>query len=150
MADDPLANDSSGSGSGSGSATNAGTSFFGAHGAAGANVRVVCRVRPQNQREINAGGKMCISFDEDGRGLKLKGGYFDDYGDGMGGDAHADDSAFGGGRQFTFDKVFGPSCTQADVYDVAGRPIIESALQGYNGTVLCYGQTGSGKPVTTD
>ena len=56
------------------------SSFFGAHGAAGANVRVVCRVRPQNSREKEAGGKPCVQIDDDGRGLKLKGGYFDDFG----------------------------------------------------------------------
>ena len=30
----------------------------------------------------------------------------------------------------------------------AGAPIVQSVLQGYNGTVMCYGQTGAGKTFT--
>lgn len=34
------------------------------------------------------------------------------------------------------------------MYDTAVRPVVESALRGFNGTVLCYGQTGAGKTYT--
>lgn len=37
---------------------------------------------------------------------------------------------------------------QKDVYDVAARPIIDSVLDGFNGTVFAYGQTSSGKTHT--
>lgn len=46
---------------------------------------------------------------------------------------------------FTFDGVLGPHTSQEGVYDAAARDVVESVLQGYNGTVLAYGQTGAGK-----
>ena len=38
--------------------------------------------------------------------------------------------------------------TQKDVYDVAAKPIIDSVLEGFNGTIFAYGQTSSGKTHT--
>jgi hypothetical protein len=35
--------------------------------------------------------------------------------------------------------------TQADVFDLTGKPAVENALQGYHNTIFAYGQTGSGK-----
>lgn len=37
---------------------------------------------------------------------------------------------------------------QMEVYDTAARPIIDSVLEGFNGTVFAYGQTSSGKTHT--
>jgi Kinesin motor domain len=34
--------------------------------------------------------------------------------------------------------------TNAEVYDQVGQPVVDSVLDGFNGTVLAYGQTGSG------
>lgn len=31
-----------------------------------------------------------------------------------------------------------------EIYNEVGKPVVESVLDGYNGTVLAYGQTGSG------
>ena len=53
-----------------------------------------------------------------------------------------------GPLKFTYDAVFSPSAAQRDVYDYAARPIVESVLEGFNGTVFAYGQTGSGKTFT--
>ena len=38
--------------------------------------------------------------------------------------------------------------TQKQVYDEAAKPIIESVLDGFNGTIFAYGQTSSGKTHT--
>lgn len=38
--------------------------------------------------------------------------------------------------------------TQQDVYDASARPIIDSVLEGFNGTIFAYGQTSSGKTHT--
>ena len=51
-------------------------------------------------------------------------------------------STSGGGaeqRAFTFDAAFGPSATQAEVYDATARRIVDSVIDGFNGTVrhLC-------------
>ena len=34
------------------------------------------------------------------------------------------------------------------MYDVAAKPIIDSVLEGFNGTIFAYGQTSSGKTHT--
>jgi len=49
------------------------------------------------------------------------------------------------GPRFTFDRVFDPTTTQAQLYDQAVAPLIQKCLQGYNATIFAYGQTGSGK-----
>ena len=49
---------------------------------------------------------------------------------------------------FRFDRVFDMESTQKQVYDLAAKPIIDSVLDGFNGTIFAYGQTGSGKSHT--
>jgi len=51
-------------------------------------------------------------------------------------------------KQFTFDCVAGENTTQEEVFQSVGKPIAESCIQGYNGTIFAYGQTGSGKTYT--
>lgn len=41
-----------------------------------------------------------------------------------------------------------PFATQAEVYEITGRPAVASALEGYHCTLFAYGQTGSGKTYT--
>ncbi|KAJ3160014.1 Kinesin-like protein kif3a [Geranomyces michiganensis] len=48
-------------------------------------------------------------------------------------------------KTFTFDSVFDIQSTQQEVYNKTARPIVESVLAGYNGTIFAYGQTGTGK-----
>lgn len=42
------------------------------------------------------------------------------------------------------------SSSQKDLYDETFRPLVESVLQGYNGTIFAYGQTGTGKTYTME
>ncbi|KAG2373292.1 hypothetical protein C9374_012281 [Naegleria lovaniensis] len=51
-------------------------------------------------------------------------------------------------KAFTFDYVANPLTTQKEIFDCCGKPIVDSCLSGYNGTIFCYGQTGSGKTFT--
>nr|XP_044999138.1 centromere-associated protein E-like isoform X4 [Jaculus jaculus] len=53
-----------------------------------------------------------------------------------------------GSKSFSFDRVFHSNETTKNVYDEIAVPIIDSAIQGYNGTVFAYGQTASGKTHT--
>lgn len=48
---------------------------------------------------------------------------------------------------FKYDGVL-HNATQEDVFEACGREVLEKALQGYNGTIMCYGQTGAGKTYT--
>ncbi|KXS18436.1 kinesin-domain-containing protein, partial [Gonapodya prolifera JEL478] len=49
---------------------------------------------------------------------------------------------------FRFDAVFDRDASQEEVFDVVAKPVVQSVLEGYNGTVFAYGQTGSGKTFT--
>ncbi|KAL3533752.1 hypothetical protein ACH5RR_007273 [Cinchona calisaya] len=52
-----------------------------------------------------------------------------------------------GRKVFQFNRVFGPTATQDDVF-ADTRPLIRSVMDGYNVCIFAYGQTGSGKTHT--
>ncbi|XVF57555.1 hypothetical protein PTKIN_Ptkin06aG0215200 [Pterospermum kingtungense] len=52
-----------------------------------------------------------------------------------------------GRKSFTFNRVFSPSVTQAEVFSDM-QPLVRSVLDGYNVCIFAYGQTGSGKTYT--
>nr|DBA24860.1 TPA: hypothetical protein GDO54_012458 [Pyxicephalus adspersus] len=51
-------------------------------------------------------------------------------------------------KVFTFDNVANMDATQESVFSCVAKNIIESCMNGYNGTIFAYGQTGSGKTFT--
>ncbi|XP_024286224.1 kinesin-like protein KIF3B [Oncorhynchus tshawytscha] len=51
-------------------------------------------------------------------------------------------------KSFTFDAVYDFESKQSDIYDDTVRPLVDSVLQGFNGTIFAYGQTGTGKTYT--
>uniref|UniRef100_T1JZ75 Kinesin-like protein n=1 Tax=Tetranychus urticae TaxID=32264 RepID=T1JZ75_TETUR len=51
-------------------------------------------------------------------------------------------------KQFTFDAVYDCNSKQTEIYDETVRPLVDSVLEGFNGTVFAYGQTGTGKTYT--
>ena len=94
-----------------------------------ANVNVICRFRPMNDLEKTTGNETVANF------------------------TSPTSLTFHSSREknvyrFNFDRIFPPSSTQQDIYDFGVKGIIESVLDGYNGTVLAYGQTSSGKTYT--
>jgi len=46
--------------------------------------------------------------------------------------------------KFQFEKIL-HNASQDETYESCAADIIDSVVEGYNGTVLCYGQTGAGK-----
>ncbi|KAL9464087.1 hypothetical protein AB3S75_001813 [Citrus x aurantiifolia] len=51
-------------------------------------------------------------------------------------------------KNYCFDHVFGPGCTNLDVYTARISSVISGVVQGLNATVFAYGSTGSGKTYT--
>ncbi|XP_014298603.1 kinesin-related protein 4 isoform X2 [Microplitis demolitor] len=50
--------------------------------------------------------------------------------------------------RFHFDYIFGTEANNQDVFDQTVKPIVQAAMNGFNGTIFAYGQTGSGKTYT--
>eukprot|EP00939_MAST-03C_sp_MAST-3C-sp1_P004135 g4135.t1 len=50
-------------------------------------------------------------------------------------------------RAWSFDRVYGPSASQEDIY-LSVKSSIHSVANGINATIFAYGQTGSGKTYT--
>ena len=53
-------------------------------------------------------------------------------------------------KTFTFDQVYDETSTQKEIYDNTAKNIVQSSLDGYNGTIFAYGQTGTGKSHTME
>ncbi|XP_065175869.1 uncharacterized protein LOC135805712 [Sycon ciliatum] len=49
---------------------------------------------------------------------------------------------------FTFDHVFDQTSTNSGVFEAIAKPIVQSTLAGFHGTIFAYGQTSSGKTHT--
>ncbi|KAG0602290.1 hypothetical protein M758_10G004500 [Ceratodon purpureus] len=50
--------------------------------------------------------------------------------------------------RFTFDHVAGEFVSQGEVFRMAGLPMVDNCVAGYNSCMFAYGQTGSGKTHT--
>lgn len=44
--------------------------------------------------------------------------------------------------------MVGEFTSQEDIFKIAGRPLAQAALEGYNACIFAYGQTGAGKTFT--
>jgi len=52
------------------------------------------------------------------------------------------------GRSYVFDRVFGTTATNQEIYSSLGSEVLQKVLRGYNSALFCYGQTSSGKTFT--
>ncbi|KAL1771790.1 kinesin KIF6 isoform X1 [Sigmodon hispidus] len=50
--------------------------------------------------------------------------------------------------RFKFQRIFDQDAKQEIIFEIIAKPVAESVLAGYNGTIFAYGQTGSGKTFT--
>lgn len=94
-------------------------------------VRVAVRLRPRNAEEAVADADLpdCVELQPELKRLKLRRNNWDL-------------------DTFEFDEVLTEFASQKRVYEVVAKPVVESVLDGYNGTVMAYGQTGTGKTYT--
>lgn len=103
------------------------------------NIRVFCRVRPSlnNESETDIAQIQYPDQSEDCKEINIVG--------------PEERTALGTvnrkNSNFSFDRVFGPSTQNAEVFDEISQ-LVQSALDGYNVCIFCYGQTGSGKTYT--
>eukprot|EP00794_Sanderia_malayensis_P005578 gene5578-6267_t len=51
-------------------------------------------------------------------------------------------------KSFQFDHVFSSSQSNEKICEKLSKPMVSSALEGFNGTLMAYGQTGTGKTYT--
>lgn len=46
---------------------------------------------------------------------------------------------------FNLDQICDENTTTQDLFDKVTKPIVESSVNGFNGTIFAYGQTSSGE-----
>ncbi|WRX33999.1 Kinesin motor domain - like 10 [Theobroma cacao] len=100
----------------------------------GVNVQVILRCRPLSEDEMRIHTPVVISCNESRREVCAVQNIANKQID----------------RTFLFDKVFGPSSQQKELFDLAVSPIVNEVLEGYNCTIFAYGQTGTGKTYTME
>lgn len=110
------------------------------------NVQVAVRCRPMNDRERVHAERPILVCDEERREVVFNAPPTQR----KPLPSMATSASLNGKRTFTYDHVFEPCATQADVYQRLVEPIVEEVLHGYNCTVFAYGQTGTGKTHTME
>ena len=75
-------------------------------------VKVVVRVRPLIDLEVQGGASECVTVDAESSTI------------------------FVNDRSFSFDYVFGSRCSQEFVYEESVHELLRSSLNGYNATVF--------------
>eukprot|EP00960_Hanusia_phi_P037420 752938-Hanusia_phi.AAC.3 len=98
-------------------------------------VKVVVRCRPMSRREVEDNRQQIVSMNVDAGEVTVR---------------NPESDMKEAAKPFTFDQVFDSQCEQELVFETTAQPIVDSVLQGYNGTVFAYGQTGTGKTHTME
>ena len=107
------------------------------------NVKVFCRIRPENEKEHSTGLGICLEPTSQNSlkiivdNLNINTGIKENY---------TEKSS----QDFTYDKVFPSDTNQKTIFDIVAKPLITAAFEGINGTLFCYGQTSSGKTYTME
>ncbi|KAE9033406.1 Kinesin-II subunit [Phytophthora rubi] len=99
------------------------------------SVRVCVRIRPLSTKEIQDGRTYIVHAKPAQGEISLA-------------NPEADDRE--PPKKFTFDAAIPPESSQQDVYAQAATDIVESVVNGFNGTIFAYGQTGAGKSHTME
>jgi hypothetical protein len=79
-------------------------------------VKVAVRVRPQSDRELDAGNKVVTAASSDSQII------------------------VNGKRHSAYDYAFSQNITQAELYNSCVKNLVSGVFNGLNGTILAYGQ----------
>eukprot|EP01064_Diplonema_japonicum_P013625 TRINITY_DN2116_c1_g3_i1.p1 TRINITY_DN2116_c1_g3~~TRINITY_DN2116_c1_g3_i1.p1 ORF type:complete len:509 (+),score=77.21 TRINITY_DN2116_c1_g3_i1:61-1587(+) len=103
-----------------------------------ARIEVAIRVRPENTFELSQSKhKNIVEVQDDVIFLHPE-----------------EDSAHHAGTKrrkphsYVFDRVYGPTSSQLDIFNGTVKDLLPSIFNGYNSSVFCYGATGAGKTYT--
>ena len=107
------------------------------------NVKVFCRIRPENEKEHSTGLGLCLE-PTSANSLKIT---VDNLSINTGLKENYNEKSY---QDFTYDKVFPSDTTQSTIFETVAKPLITAAFEGINGTLFCYGQTSSGKTYTME
>lgn len=91
-------------------------------------VKVALRCRPRNSDEKMANDAAAVTIEDNNQGVII--------------------SSDNDEKTFVFDHSYGPSASQTQLFEELAEPLVDKALEGFNGTIFAYGQTGSGKTYT--
>ena len=91
-------------------------------------VKVALRCRPRNSDEKMANDASAVTIEENNQGVII--------------------SSDNDEKTFVFDHSYGPAASQTQLFEELAEPLVDKALEGFNGTIFAYGQTGSGKTYT--
>ena len=94
-------------------------------------VKVMVRCRPMNNKEKTKGCAPIVEVDTTNQQIVL---------------TKPDSNEMP--KTFAYDATYPPDVQQQIVYDDSAFSLVESVLEGYNGTIFAYGQTGCGKTHT--
>ncbi|EPR57984.1 kinesin motor domain-containing protein [Toxoplasma gondii GT1] len=108
-------------------------SYVGNDRKAAERVRVIIRCRPLNEKEQAEGSEVVVHVDSPSATVTL---------------CRTDGKSCGSEKRFTFDAAYSWNAEQKHIYDETAVGIVESVMEGYNGTIFAYGQTGTGKTHT--
>nr|XP_057907127.1 kinesin-like protein KIF3B [Doryrhamphus excisus]XP_057907128.1 kinesin-like protein KIF3B [Doryrhamphus excisus] len=97
------------------------------------SIKVVVRCRPMNEKERAATFESVVSVDVKLGQIIVRN--------------PRDPST---SKVFTFDSVYDWKSKQIELYNESFRPLVDSVLRGFNGTIFAYGQTGTGKTYTME
>lgn len=108
-------------------------------------VKVAVRCRPISEKEISNGHQSIVEFEDKDKIVvhDVSASPSDHLGTKSGERQNSS-------RIYYFDAVFDCGSNQKEVYDQVCKPIVDSVLEGYNGTIFAYGQTGTGKTYTME